>query len=129
MLDSHLADTTRCQVLVIGTTDAVERWMVGFMPVLDRPICCWSPEAVLPAPEDVQTLVIRNVELLSAERQRELLSWLERAAVARTRVVSTTTVSLFERVAAGLFLDTLYYRLNTVMLCGEAPGRAEEPAA
>ena len=37
---------------------------------------------------------------------------------APTRVVSTTTVPLFQHVAAGLFLDDLYYRLNTVMLYG-----------
>ena len=86
------------------------------MPHLDAPICCWTPDAVLPSGRDVRTLVIRNVDALSAERQRDLLSWLEQVAVASTRVVSTTTVPLFQRVAAGLFLDVLYYRLNTVML-------------
>ena len=33
-------------------------------------------------------------------------------------MTSTTSVPLFERVAAGLFLDALYYRLNTVMSDG-----------
>jgi len=104
-------------VLVIGTTEAVEQSLAGLMPYLDTPVRCWSPDAPLPAPGDVNTLVIRDVEVLTAERQRELLSWLEEA-VARTRVVSTTTVPLFQRVTAGLFLDTLYYRLNTVTLGG-----------
>ena len=116
-LDSHLARSNRCQVLVIDTTEAVEQSLAALMPYLDSPVCCWSPDAPLPSPGDVNTLVIREVELLTAERQRELLSWLE-GAVARTRVVSTTTVPLFQRVSSGLFLDTLYYRLNTVTLCG-----------
>ena len=116
-LESHIARTNRCRVLVIGTTEAVEQSLAALMPYLDCPICCWSPDAPLPSPGDVNTLVIRNVELLTAERQRELLAWLEEAA-ARTRVVSTTTVPLFQRVTAGLFLDTLYYQLNTVTLGG-----------
>jgi hypothetical protein len=65
--------------------------------------------------------VLRNVDGLSAEQQRTLLAWLEHA-VAPTHVVSTTTVPLFPRVTAGLFLDVLYYRLNTVMLSGANAG-------
>jgi hypothetical protein len=117
-LDWQIARANRFHVLVIGAADAVEQSLAALMPHLDPPVCCWTPDGLLPSPGDVKTLVIRNVEVLTAERQREVLSWLEQAAVARTRVVSTTTVPLFERVSAGLFLDTLYYRLNAVMLYG-----------
>ena len=44
-----------------------------------------------------------------------LLRWLERAT-GRTQVVSTTSTSLLPRVQDGTFVDTLYYRLNTVCL-------------
>jgi transcriptional regulator of acetoin/glycerol metabolism len=64
----------------------------------------------------VKTLVIRNVDGLSLEHQAALSAWLERPAMGRTQVVSTTNAPLFPRVAAGLFLEKLYYRLNTLVL-------------
>ena len=115
-LDSLIARTNRCQVLLTGTSDAVERSLAVLMPHLQAPVCWWSPGAPLPSPRDVNTLVIRNLEVLTPERQLEFRLWLERAGEARPRVVSTTTVPLFQRVAAGLFLDALYYSLNTVTL-------------
>jgi hypothetical protein len=102
----------------VGSADAVEHSLAGLMPHLDPPVCCWTTDTLLPASGDAKTLVIRNVDTLSTERQRDLLSWLEQAAVAPTRVVSTTTVPLFQHVAAGLFLHDLYYQLNTVMCPG-----------
>jgi transcriptional regulator of acetoin/glycerol metabolism len=86
------------------------------MPYLDPPVWWWTGDTSLPSPEDVKTLVIRNVDAQNAGQQRALLSWLESTTVASPRVVSTTTGSLFQRVADGLFLEALYYRLNTVML-------------
>jgi hypothetical protein len=117
-LDRHIAKARRCHVLVVGSADAVEHSLAVLMPHLDPPVYCWTTDTLLPSPGDAKTLVIRNVDTLSTERQRDLLSWLEQAAVAPTRVVSTTTVPLFQRVAAGLFLHDLYYQLNTVMLYG-----------
>jgi hypothetical protein len=117
-LDWHIAKASRCRVLVTGAADTLERSLAVLMPHLDPPVCFWTPDTVLPSPQDVKTLVIRHVDALSVIRQRELLSWLEQAPVAQARVVSTTTVPLFQHVTAGLFLDALYYRLNTVMLWG-----------
>lgn len=120
-LECHFVRGNRSHVLVAGAADAVEQSLAALMPHLDPPVWYWSPDALLPAPGDVKTLVIRNVDTLSAERQRDLLSWLEQAAVGRTRVVSMTTAPLFQRVASGRFLDTLYYRLNMVVLDGAGP--------
>lgn len=117
-LDWHLVRGNRSHVLVAGAADAVEQALAALMPHLDPPVWCWSPDALLPSPGEVKTLVIRNVDTLPAERQRDLLSWLDQAAVGRARVVSTTTAPLFQRVASGLFLDTLYYRLNMIVLDG-----------
>jgi sigma-54-interacting transcriptional regulator len=115
-LDWYIAKAKRCHVLVVGSADATEHSLAALMPHLDPPVCCWTTDTLLPSSGDAKTLVIRNVDTLSTERQRELLSWLEQATVVPIRVVSTTTVPLFQRVAAGLFLDDLYYQLNTVIL-------------
>jgi hypothetical protein len=92
------------------------------MPHFDAPVCCWIPDAWLPSPADVKTLVIRRVEALSPRQQQHLSDWLAHTACAAIRVVSTTTQPLFPRVAAGVFLDELYYRLNTVMFNGADVG-------
>src|SRR5438309_5522942 len=116
-LDWHIVRANRFHVLIVGAADAVEHSLAVLMPHSDPPVCWWTADTLLPSPRDVRTLVIRNVDALSDMQQRELLSWLEQTAVAPTRVISTTTVPLFQHVTAGLFLDALYYRLNTVMLC------------
>ena len=112
----RILKTARCNVLVTAIPDAVERLLAALTPYLDQPVWCWTPDTVLPPPGDVRTLVIHNVDALSDYQQRELLSWLEQSAVTRSRVVSTTTVRLVPLVAAGLFLEVLYYRLNTLLL-------------
>ena len=52
---------------------------------------------------------------LSFDDQQRLVEWLERAA-GRTQVVATSRTALLPRVDAGTFIDTLYYRLNTIAL-------------
>jgi hypothetical protein len=108
---------TRPNVHFTGPADAVELSLAALRPYLAPSVCWWTLDAPLPSSQGVKTLVIRNVDRLTAEQQRALLSWLEQTA-APTHVVSTATVPLFPRVTAGLFLDVLYYRLNTVMLFG-----------
>jgi hypothetical protein len=57
--------------------------------------------------------VLRDVHGLTPADQLELLDWLE-LAEGRTQVVSTSSTPLLPRVHSGEFIDTLYYRLNTV---------------
>ncbi|MCM3880113.1 MAG: hypothetical protein ND807_08400 [Vicinamibacterales bacterium] len=61
------------------------------------------------------SLIVRDLETLDAKAQHELLLWLDGAG-RNTRVVSLTSPHLYSLVTAGRFLDTLYYRLNTVRL-------------
>jgi transcriptional regulator of acetoin/glycerol metabolism len=58
-------------------------------------------------------MVLHDVGLMQPNEQLDLLAWLEQAA-GRTQVVSTSPTPLMPRVHTGLFIDTLYYRLNTV---------------
>jgi hypothetical protein len=113
--------TARPNVLVTGLPDAVEQSLAALMPHLDVPMCDWTPDVLQRRPGEIKTLVIHDVDALSAEQQGALAAWLDRPAIRRTQVVSTTNAPLFPRVAAGLFLEGLYYRLNMLVL-GALPG-------
>ena len=114
--DWQILCTARLTVLVMGPADALEQLLAELVPRLGQPVCEWTPDASRQPPAEVKTLVIRGVDALSREQQRNLLAWLDRSCDLRPQVVSTTTVPLFPRIAAGLFLEELYYRLNILVL-------------
>lgn len=60
------------------------------------------------------TLVVRDVDALDPEEQRQLLDSLQRAS--GTQVISVASQSLYPLVQSGRFTDALYYRLNVVYL-------------
>jgi hypothetical protein len=69
-------------------------------------------------------LVIRDVSALPGDEQVALCTWLD-GPNDRRQVVSTTVQPLFPLVARGLFNETLYYRLNVVLLnvrCADGAG-------
>jgi hypothetical protein len=78
------------------------------------PVKTWEPGQPLVLPSD-GTLFLHEVGSLTHDDQVRLLAWLERNS-GRTRVICTASTSLFPQVEAGRFIDTLYYRLNTVSL-------------
>jgi transcriptional regulator of acetoin/glycerol metabolism len=115
-------------LLLIGVNsasrDRVESSLVGLGPVTR-----WEPgeQLVLPPAANTGTLILHEVGSLTNDDQMRLLVWLEEAE-GRTRVVSTSAASLFARVEAGLFIEKLYYRLNTVSV-NVAPGSGIRRAA
>ena len=113
----HIAESFRVNVLLMGTSDALGRVMTAIAGNLRQPIVEWSPGEpfALPAADGVATLVLNEVGLLSIQDQITLLEWLS-AAHGSTQVISTTQTPLLPRVRAGAFIDTLYYRLNTVCI-------------
>ncbi len=117
--DWTIARTARVNLLLIQQEAAVAHLLDQLLPDLNEPIAQWRPGQllVLPPIHLAGTMVLYNVGALAQDDQRRLLDWLE-ASGGRTQVVSTTPESLLPRVNAGTFLDTLYYRLNTV--CVEA---------
>jgi Sigma-54 interaction domain len=108
--------TRRLNVLFTGWHAPREIVMATLQPYLQPPVYCWVPDTALPAPRDITTLLICDVATLSLGQQRALLSWLDQTAPGQTQVVSTTALELFPLVEHGTFLETLYYRLNTVLL-------------
>jgi transcriptional regulator of aromatic amino acid metabolism len=108
-------------MLLIGVDsagrDQVESSLVG-LGLVSR----WEPgePLVLPSAADTGSLILHEVGSLTHDDQVRLLAWLDQSA-GRTRVVSTAWASLYAQVEAGLFIEKLYYRLNTVSL-NVAPG-------
>lgn len=65
------------------------------------------------------TVFLANIELLSPESQTglaQLIAESQSVAAPRARLVTGTTVSLFDRVAEGTFSGRLFYRLNATHL-------------
>ncbi len=117
----QLAENHRVNVLLMGTNDVVNRVLAALHESLPEPVAKWSPgeQFMLPAAEQVGTIVLNDVGALEIQDQIQLLEWLN-TAQGRTQVVSTAPTLLLPRVKAGAFIDTLYYRLNTVCLDGTA---------
>ena len=106
------ACTGRHNILLEGpraSTDAVLRLLT---PHLCGPVASNAFEVDAERPG---SLVLQEVEALCGAEQDGLLGWLTDSG-GRTQVVSTTTGSLFSLVARGLFDQTLYYRLNVILL-------------
>lgn len=115
-LDWHIAKTVRPNVLIIGAAGAIEQSLAALWPYLDTPVWCGTVDTLRQTAQSARTIVIREVGGLSASQQVELSLWLAESAAMRIHVVSTTSVPLFQMVTAGLFFDSLYYRLNTLVL-------------
>ncbi|MCM3878673.1 MAG: sigma 54-interacting transcriptional regulator [Vicinamibacterales bacterium] len=64
------------------------------------------------------TLLIQEIDGISASGQADLLRLLDKATANGTnvRLMTATNVHLFDRVQAGLFREDLFYRLNVVHL-------------
>jgi transcriptional regulator of acetoin/glycerol metabolism len=109
------AGMPRVNMLVAGEDGTVGRLLETLRGHFEQPVASWSPgqSLVLPPVERTGTMLIRQVGALALQDQITLLEWLA-AAAGRTQVVSTTSTPLLPQVRAGAFIDTLYYRLNTV---------------
>ena len=95
-------------------------------PYLHGPVG-WTPTG---RPFDLETieagaLIVQGVAALSASEQARLLVWLNEPSE-RRQVISTTTEVLFPLVVPGQFDETLYYRLNVILLRAEAADLEEE---
>ncbi len=114
-VDLLLMGMPRVNLLLIAP-DAVVRYVLESLLLnLREPVARWAPGQPLALPSHglVNTMILHDVGLMQPNEQLELLAWLERAD-GRTQVVSTSPTPLMPRVHSGLFMDTLYYRLNTV---------------
>ena len=115
--DSCMVRTARANVLLKGIDSVTD----GILDTLRRDLCVpvatWRPgeRLLLPPVARCGTMILHDVGALTLEEQCRLMVWLQETA-GGTRVVSTTSAPLLPLVEVGAFLDTLYYRLNTIYL-------------
>jgi hypothetical protein len=109
--DCRVARTTRANLLLIGAETRVQE-IVQRLWANDG-LATWEPGQPLMLPANAATVVLHGVDQLSEEDQVRLSDWLETGAEP-PQVVSTAATPLVRRVEAGDFIDTLYYRLNTI---------------
>jgi hypothetical protein len=100
----------RPSVLIEVSDSAAVLEAVG--PCLATPMVIWNGTNPLPV-EPVGTLVVPNVDGLDHEQQHQLMRWLD-VTSGTAQVISTTAQPLFPLVKRGIFLEALYYRLNTI---------------
>jgi hypothetical protein len=107
----------RVNLLFSGKAAVIENVLEALFPHLREPIGRWRPgeQLLLPPPALIGTMIFQDIDGMPPYDQSRLADWLEGAA-GRTQVVSTSSASLFPHVETGHFLDTLYYRLNTICM-------------
>jgi hypothetical protein len=108
--------STRANLLVVGPPDITAVLLDSVRPHLEEPVVTLrgGEPVTLPA-GPVGTLVLNSVSSLSAAEQAELNHALN-GRLSGTQVISTSPLCLMPLVLEGRFLDTLYYRLNTIFV-------------
>ena len=119
--DLQIARPQRTNLLLVGPSEAIRLVLEILDLHVREPVLMWRPGQPLELPPRgrAATLVLHDVDRLSAADQYMVLRWLEQPA-GTIRVVSTTSEPLWPRVLRGAFSEVLYYRLNTVCLTAAA---------
>jgi DNA-binding NtrC family response regulator len=91
----------------------IEAALAVLRPQLEPPLYEWSSAAALPASAGLVTMLIRDVDRLSADQQQTVLAWLDGAERRhQVQVVSIAETDPYPLIERGVFLRRLYYRLN-----------------
>ena len=117
-MDLNVARITKANLLLVGTEPHVVKLVSLLVPDANPSVMIRRQDGRLllpPATARPSTVVVRDVDALTADEQRTLLAWLE-SGESRTQVVSTASAPVLPLVEAGAFNDALYYRLNTVYI-------------
>jgi sigma-54-interacting transcriptional regulator len=114
-VDANSLAQSRANALIIGDQLAVMRVLGIIWPTLKKSVR-WVESTRLSLPlESGGTLILEEADQLSERDQTDLLAWLDEHGLS-VRVVTTSSRPLFPLVEAGSFLDSLYYRLNHVVI-------------
>jgi Sigma-54 interaction domain len=102
-------------LLIVGQESAVAATVLALMSDFYKNVCRWPEVPDRVGSEIDTTLIVSEVGCLPSSSLNQLAEWLD-SPFGRVQIVSTSSTSLLERVAAGAFPASLYYRLNTVFL-------------
>lgn len=106
----------RVNVMLNGRDEVVSFVLRMLLGHVRKPIASWYPGQQLAMPTtETGALVLHEVGALGILEQIQLLEW-SGGAARRPQLISTTSAPLLPRVRAGAFIDTLYYRLNSVYM-------------
>lgn len=115
-------------VLIEGSVPATEAILALLLQIHpDAPIVFGESKTTDDLGTTSHTLIVRNVGALCGKEQQRLLESLSSTHCPQ-RVISTCEHGLFAHVTAGHFDETLYYRLNVVLLRLDSGGQGQWPA-
>ena len=115
--DWNLVSTTSSNVWLRGDSGTIAHLLEALRPTLAEPVVTIRPgdSLELPNVSQVGTLVLFDAQTLGLADQHRLSSWLDEIGC-RARVISTSRASVLPMIEAAMFLESLYYRLNTLHL-------------
>jgi hypothetical protein len=103
-------------VLISGPEGQTEWTLLQMRPYLRPPLATWVPRENQRAPVGVfRSLLVRGVDSLDASQQEDLIALINRSWGA-VQIISIANAPLFPLVTSGAFLQSLYYKLNMVLL-------------
>jgi hypothetical protein len=106
----------RVNLLVTGPDDLTNVFVKSLRSHIRNPVVVLRGGESFALPSaPVGTLFLGDVGALTSEEQLRLHEWLEQRP-RETQVISTSATALMPMVAAGSFLEGLYYRLNTIYI-------------
>jgi len=101
--------------MVLGNGDEIDKVLAQLAAHLLTPVAEWDPTKTGIPERGCRTLIIKHAAQLTGAHQRDLLK-LSSESGEPVHVIATSTESVFAAVSDGLFLDSLYYRLNTMLI-------------
>jgi hypothetical protein len=108
--------STRANLLLIGPDHITGAFLKAVRPHLQEPVAILRGGEPLALPTGpVGTLVLINVGAFSPPDQSRLFDALNDRLI-EAQVISTSATGLMPMLAAKSFLETLYYRLNTIYI-------------
>jgi len=108
----------RPNILIIGAEAASAPAVATIVGELPGTVSYLAPNAPPPdaGEEDTEVVIMPDVATLTADRQREWLTWLSELDQRRPQIVATSAVPVYPLVVKETFLEELYYRLNTILV-------------
>ena len=122
--DFQFAISARRNLLITGPGRRIATLLERLAAERTTVINCGTNPLRLPTPgSGISTLVLRDVDTLTADEQELLAGWIasDRTETdADIHLITTASTSLLPLVDAGDFNATLYYRLNIVYIAIDA---------